>query len=81
MKVYLVAFDGWLAGYGSSIYLLGIYDNENKANEIAESFNKKYKDDFIEAYVEEVDLNHTYDEERKEDWGITTPICLGCYIE
>ena len=81
MKVYLVVFDGWLAGYGSIIYLLGVYDNENKANEIAASFNKKYEEELIEAYVEEVDLNHTYDEEQYGDLEIRTPICLGSYVE
>ena len=81
MKVYLVVFDGWLAGYGSNIYLLGVYDNENKANEIAASFNKKYEEELVEAYVEEVDLNHTYDEEREGDWAIRTPIYLGGYVE
>ena len=81
MKVYLVVFDGWLAGYGSIIYLLGVYDSKNKANEIAASFNKKYEEEFIEAYVEEVDLNHTYDEEQYGDWEIRTPICLGSYVE
>ena len=36
MKLYVVYYDGYLESWGSEIYILGIYDSEEKAEQAIE---------------------------------------------
>ena len=80
--LYIVSFDGWLACYGVEIYILGVYDDPDKAIEAKEMFDRKYENYNLVADIEEVVLNQEYDVTiRNNDHTASTPICLGGYLE
>lgn len=79
--LYIVSFNGCLAGYGVEIYILGIYDDPDKAIEAKETFDRKYESYDLIADIDEVVLNQEYDVTiRKGDTAFTS-ICLGGYLE
>ena len=77
--VWMVTADTWTEGYGSTIYLVGIFDSEQEADDAVEAAKMRYKAVSKDA----VELNNRYD--------LTTPfssneehenaIYLGGYIE
>ena len=79
--IYIVSFDGWLGGYGSEIYILGVYDDPDKAIEAKELFDRKYENYDLVADIDEVVLNQEYDVKVKECDAASTSVCLGGYLE
>ena len=55
--VWMVTADTWTGGYGSSIYLVGIFDNEQKADDAVEAAKMRYK--IVNKYA--VKPNNRYD--------------------
>lgn len=91
MKVYLVAFDGWLEEYGTAWSVLGVYDSMLKAENARNNMiTDKLKtiidndDEFIKENVKifELNVNETLKIE-PDIFGdeITTEACLGGYCE
>lgn len=84
MSLYLVSFDGYLGaygGYGSEIYILGIYDDPDKAIEAKERFDRKYEKYDVAADIEEVVINQEYDVSVEKNARLSTYIYLGGYAE
>lgn len=80
MTVYLVTFEGLLYGEGIMTYLLGVYDDENKAIEAKELFDSKYEDLYgAQADIQPVKMNYSYESHVDDAWGIVTNIFLGGY--
>jgi hypothetical protein len=78
MKVYIVTFDGYKGGYGSEIWLLGIYSTREAADKAADEVKEKFTS-IVD--VNEVVLDHTYDI-ILDEWGsLNSKIYLGGYIE
>ena len=68
-KMYVVTDDGWNAGWGSSIYLIGVFDNL----EDAQKANGK---------ITEVELNKTYPLKETDFMGkCVNENYLGGYVE
>ncbi len=84
--VYIVSFDGYLRGYGSESYLLGIYSTQELAEEAANAFKKRIaeRDDIdfnVEPDIRAIVVDHTYELRIDPDWAVETQIYLGGYIE
>lgn len=85
--LYLVRFDGYLNGYGSENYLLGVYSTREKAQEAVEKLNAEVKEArgenfwYIQSYIEEIELDFTYALRTDPDWEVATQVYLGGYIE
>lgn len=84
--VYVVSFDGYLWGYGSESYLLGIYSTQELAEEAVNVFKKHIEerediDCNIEPDIRAIVVDHTYELRIDPDWGVETQIYLGGYIE
>lgn len=79
--LYIVSFDGCLAGYGVEIYILGVYDDPDKAIEAKEIFDRKYESYDLVADIDEVVLNQEYDVTIRKDDTASTSVCLGGYLE
>ena len=56
MKLYVVYYDGYLEPWGSEIYILGIYDSKEKAEQAIERDCGYYYD------VKEIELNKDVNE-------------------
>lgn len=83
-KVWIVSFDGYLGGYGSYEYLLGVYDDKNLAFEAAENLIKQYSQIEQLVSIQEVTINKTLSirDDKLEDWDeLFTDVCLGGYAE
>lgn len=81
-KVWIVDFDGYLGGYGSYSYLLGVYDSEEKANAEANKLKEHYTELRTRVSVRPVMVNATYKVKELTDWDeIVTDFCLGGYAE
>ncbi len=52
MKVYAITKNGYEALYGAEIFLIGVYDNEDKAKIVAKNNN---------ARITEVEINKEYE--------------------
>lgn len=75
MKLYLVTHDGYREGYGTSIYVVGIFDDLEKAKEKVKELGAEYTTLTI------LDLNCTYPLEI-DRWGnLFNDKCLGGYVE
>ncbi len=81
MILYIVSYDGFIGGFGIELYILGVYDDPDKAIAAKESFDKEYEQFGIEADIQEVVLNEAYDVKVKPKDSVTTSIFLGGYIE
>ena len=79
-KVWIVTFDGYWDGYGSFIYLLGVYDGEGKAFSARERFIKEQDVAEYQVSINSVEINNTL-EVVKGPWAYTTDIYLGGYAE
>lgn len=84
--LYLVRFDGYLMGYGSENYLLGVYSTRKKAEEAVEKFKENLKEKLdassdLLIYTEGIQLDHTYQWKIDPDWGVEAQVYLGGYIE
>ena len=55
--VWMVTADTWTERYGSTIYLVGIFDSEQKADDAVDAAKMRYE--FINKYA--VKPNHMYD--------------------
>lgn len=54
--VWIAYVDTWTDGYGSSIYLLGVFDDEAKAVEARKTAEKEYES----VFVNKVEVNKIY---------------------
>lgn len=81
MTLYLVRFDGLIDVYGEESYLLGIYDSSDEAIAAKELFDREHEKYNLEAIIEEVVLNQTYDVRIEHGWGASTSIYLGGWSE
>lgn len=82
-KVYLVRIDGLVDNdYGVDLYLLGVYDTRDKAEEAVKTLPDEIKSAPDAEYVKivECDLNKTLEVE-KSFWGYETDVYLGGYME
>lgn len=79
--LYIVSFDGYFGGYGTEIYILGVYDDADKAIEAKEQFDSKYERYGIIADIDEIVLNQEYDVTVRTDDAVSTSVCLGGYLE
>ena len=82
-KVYLVRFDGLVANkFGVELYLLGVYDTRDKAEEAVKTLPDEIKSAPDAEYVKivECDLNKTLEVE-KSFWSYETDVYLGGYAE
>ena len=79
MKLYVVTADGWTSGWGCSYYLIGVYDNKEEAEKVA---NKTEKLGGI-TQITEIILNKTYKLKKCNDsWGeLVNNNYIGGYIE
>lgn len=80
--VWMVSFDGYLENYGSLKYLVGIFNSETVANEVADKVKKKYNIPSDKIKVHQVDFNTEY-EIRLNEYisSYETDIFLGGYAE
>lgn len=83
---YMVTFDGYFWGYGTEIYLLGIYSTQELAKEAVDSFKKRIAasediDCNIEPDIRAIVVDHTYELRIDPDWEVGTAVYLGGYIE
>lgn len=62
--VWMVTADTWTEGYGSSIYLVGIFDDEQKADDAVEVAKQRYG--IVNKYA--VKLNDRYDLINPYEW-------------
>ena len=62
MKLYVVTADGWARGYGSELYLIGVFDTEEQA---IEALNKARE---AGAYckIKEINLNEEHSMKKGE---------------
>ena len=85
--VWMVTADTWTNGYGSTIYLVGIFDNEQKADDAVEAAKMRYE--IVNKYAVKpnnmYDLTNPYEDYAFDDNGAPIPpkntIYLGGYIE
>lgn len=80
MKLYVVTADGWRLGYGSELYLIGVFDNEDRAIEALDKARE------VGAYCEikQVTLNEEHPMKKGEGlWknSLSNDIYLGGYCE
>ena len=80
MKLYVVTADGWTLGYGSELYLVGVFDTEEQAVEALDKARK------AGAYckIKEINLNEEHPMkkgERKWELDLSNDIYLGGYCE
>lgn len=81
-KVYLVIFDGYLQGWGSYAYLLGIYDSESKAKEAIATLPDELRVEFSERVeIHEVEVDNTQKVHKDLIGDYFTDIMLGGYAE
>ena len=79
--LYVVSYDGYLGGYGSELYLLGVFDNPDEAIAVKEAFDLKYDEYGLEANIDEIEPNQIYDVKVKRGLVAETSIYLGGYTE
>ncbi len=85
--LYLVHFDGYLMGYGSENYLLGVYSTREKAEEAVEKFKAEVKEAiggnirWIQLDIDAIYLDFTYALRIDPDCYVSTSIFLGGYAE
>lgn len=84
--VYMVSFDGYLNGYGSENYLLGIYSTQELAKEAVEIFKKRIAerkdiDCNIELGIRAIAVDHTYELRIDPGWSVGTAVYIGGYVE
>ena len=71
--VYLVTSDGWNEGWGTEIYCVGIFSDENEANKVA----RKNEGDIFN-----IELNKCYNmHKNNHDRNYSNELYLGGYIE
>lgn len=79
-KLYVVTCDGVQDGYGSYIYLVGVFDNRKDAENARDAAAKVSNDEF--ASITEVDLNKEYPLVMNSDFSeATNENLLGGYME
>ena len=87
MKKYLVTMDGWTAGYGATIYVVGLFDTPEKAEE---AIKKCIGNVICREYSVDIQPNFTISEitegeiylPKKDSWdSFQTDIYLGGYAE
>lgn len=75
MNLYAVTADGWNAGYGAEIYLVGVFSSEEKAKEAQE----KNGGTITEAVLDKVYPMESENEPYLDKWSNGN--YLGGYIE
>ena len=76
MNLYVVTADGWTSGWGTEIYLVGVYDSEEQALKVIEENESLY------CKMSVVELNKTYKMKKDDSWGnYTNKLYLGGYYE
>ena len=76
--VWMVTTDTWTEGYGSTIYLVGIFDSEQEADDAVDAAHMRYET--VNKYA--VELNNRYDLRTPFSGEPTeNAIYLGGYIE
>lgn len=81
-KVYLVTFDGYMQGWGSYTYLLGIYDSESKAKEAVATLPDVLRGEFSDRVeIHKVEVNNTQEVYMDFIDDYFTDIMLGGYAE
>lgn len=76
MNLYVVTADGWTSGWGTEIYLVGVYDSKEKALKVIEENESLY------CKMSVVELNKTYKMKKDDSWGnYTNKLYLGGYYE
>lgn len=84
--VYMVSFDGYLNGYGSESYLLGIYSTRELAEEAVNVFKKRMaeREDIdcnIEPDIRAIVVDHTYEfRVNPKSEEVKTAVYLGGYV-
>jgi len=78
MKLYVLTVDGYTEGYGSNIFLVGVFDSMEKAEEAQKSLDNEIRE---RASIDEVLLNENIPL-TKDEWGSFHNIhYLGGYCE
>ena len=73
-EMYLVTADGWLGGYGSKLFCVGIFNNK----EVAERVAKKYE----YSTVTKLEPNKEYPLIKEDGWPVLkNDLCIGGYVE
>ncbi len=77
MKVYVVTADAWEMGYGVEMYLIGVFTDKAKADEVA----KEYEEDM--GIVTEATLDEIYPLKRMDSYWSerSNDKYLGGYVE
>lgn len=71
-KVYVVTQDGYLQGYGSEIYLVGVFTEKKKAEKAASAEL---------AYITEIQLDKAFPLVKSKWGGVGNDYYLGGYFE
>lgn len=78
MKLYVLTVDGYTRGYGSYIYLVGVFDSMKKAEEAQNTLDKEIRED---SSINEISLNEVA-ELTEDHWGdFANRYLLGGYHE
>lgn len=73
-KVYVLTTDGWTHGYGSAIYLIGVFFDKETAE-------KKAKEQNIHVSVTEIEANKMFPLKTNYFQTKTNDYYLGGYVE
>lgn len=76
--LYLVVADGWILGYGSQMYCLGIFDSKSVAEKISEEYRSKTN---VSVIISEIEMNQEYPLRKDEFYGYINENYLGGYFE
>ena len=78
-RVYVVTMDGWKGGWGTEIYLVGVYDSRDLAESVVNELETKG----VEATWSEATINRTRKIEQHtwERESFQTDAYLGGYVE
>ena len=88
--VYVVSFDGYLWGYGTEIYLLGVYSSRELAEKAVNVFKQKLRerndldDDIkytLEPDITAIELDTTCELSFNSELEVGTVAFLGGYFE
>lgn len=78
MKLYVLTVDGYTRGYGSYIYLVGVFDSMKKVEEAQNTLDKEIRED---SSINEISLNEVA-ELTEDRWGdFANRYLLGGYHE
>ncbi|SDB15247.1 DUF7336 domain-containing protein [Eubacterium oxidoreducens] len=78
-KVYVLTADGWTYGYGSDIYLLGVFFDKEMAEEKAKEHAEEQDDIYVK--ITEIEANKIFPLKTNDMKENTNDYYLGGYIE